>query len=96
MIDDPRRHFVVSRANELAAISATPDVDRAEHYLTTTLIPARDNAAQLARFFPDLVTHRNRLDDWYLALRRRLTEDGALAHYTVALVPTGRRLARGA
>lgn len=96
MIDDARRHFVVSRANELAGISVTPDADRAEHYLTTTLMPARDNAAQLARFLPGLIAHRNRLDDWYLALRLTLDEDRALEHQSIALVPTGRRLARGA
>lgn len=96
MIDDPRRHFVVTRSSELASLSATPDVDCAEHYLTTTLMPARDNAAQLARHLPGLSTHRNRLDDWYLALRRSLDEDQAATNRTIALAPTGRRLARSA
>lgn len=96
MINDARRHFVVTRSSELTRLSAAPDTDRAEHYLTTTLMPARDNAAQLSRFLPGLSTHRNRLDDWYLALRRTFDEDQAAAHRTTALVPTGRRLARGA
>jgi hypothetical protein len=96
MLDDARRHFVVARANELTRLSATPDSERAEEYLTTSLMPARDNAAQLARFLPSLTTHRNRLDDWYLALQRTLDEDQSAAHRTTALVPTGRRLARGA
>lgn len=96
MISDPRRHFVVTRSNELTHLSETPEGDRAEDYVTTSLMPARDNAAQLARLLPGLAGHRNRLDDWYLALRRTLDEDHAAADRTTALVPTGRRLARGA
>ncbi len=96
MVVDARRHFVVTRASELARLSATPDMDRAEHYLTTMLMPARDNAAQLARFIPGLSAHRNRLDDWYFALQRTLAEDQEAEHRTTALVPTGVRLARGA
>lgn len=96
MLDDARRHFVVTRSNELTGLSMTPDSDRAEHYLTTALMPARDNAAQLARFLPALLSHRDRLDDWYLALRRTLEEDHTAANRTTALVPTGHRLARGA
>lgn len=96
MLDDPRRHFVVTRSDELSNLSATPESERAEHYITTGLMPARDNAAQLARFLPALATHRNRLDDWYLALQRILEQDRAAKNLTTALAPTGRRLARGA
>lgn len=95
ILDDPRRHFLVTRSHELTDLSTTPETDRAEHYLTTSLTPARDNAAQLARFLPDLATHRNRLDDWYLALRRTL-EDDAKTNHTTALAPTGRRLSQSA
>jgi hypothetical protein len=95
ILDDPRRHFLVTRSQELTQLSTTPDADRAEQYLTTALMPARDNAAQLARFLPGLATHRNRLDDWYLALRRTL-EDDATTEHTTALVPTGRRLSQSA
>ena len=95
MIEDPRRHFVVTRAGELSRLSIVPDADRAEHYVSTVLAPARDNAAQLARSMPALASHRDRLDDWYLSLKRILAEDAAVAHST-ALAPTGRRLARGA
>jgi hypothetical protein len=96
MVDDARRHFVVTRSDELARLSSTPALDRPEEFLTTSLMPARDNAAQLARVVPSLVAHRNRLDDWYLALRKTLDEDRAAAVHSVAMVPTGHRLARGA
>lgn len=95
ILHDPRRHFLVTRSHELTQLSTTPDSERAEHYLTTALMPARDNAAQLARFLPALATHRNRLDDWYLALRRTL-EDDANTQHTTALVPTGHRLSQSA
>lgn len=96
MTEDPRRHFVVSRAGELSWLSSRPALDRAEEFLTTKLMPARDSAAQLARLIPALSSQRNRLDDWYLALRRTLDEDLAQAERSIALVPTGNRLARGA
>lgn len=92
---DPRRHFVVTRAGELAAMSGVPGADRPEHYLTTVLTPARDNAAQIARFDPKVAKHRDRLDDWYLALHRTLKDDQVSAP-TTSLVPTGRRLRAGA
>lgn len=95
ILDDPRRHFIVSRSSELTQLSAAPASDRAEHYLTTTLGPAKDNAAQLARFVPSLTRHRDRLVDWHLALQRTLKDDTATEQST-ALVPTGRRLRRTA
>lgn len=94
-LDDPRRHFIVSRSSELAQLSVTPANERAEHYLTTTLGPSKDNAAQLARFVPSLIKHRDRLVDWHLALQRTLNDDPA-TQQTTALVPTGRRLRRSA
>jgi hypothetical protein len=94
-LDDPRRHFIASRSSELAQLSAVPANERAEHYLTTTLGPAKDNAAQLARFVPTLTKHRDRLVDWHLALQRTLKDD-ATTEQTTALVPTGRRLRRSA
>jgi hypothetical protein len=94
-LDDPRRHFLVSRANELSRLSTVAEPNRAEHYVTTTLTPARDNAAQLARSHPRFAAHRDHLDDWYLAFRRTLDEDAVNARSTAA-APTGRRLARGA
>lgn len=94
-LTDPRRHFVVTRAAELTEMSVVPAGDRAEHYLTTMLRPARDNAAQIARFDASLTKHRDRLDDWNLALQRTLRDDLANAP-TTSLVPTGARLRRGA
>ena len=92
---DPRRHFVVTRAAELESMSCIPVVDRPEHFLTTSLIPARDNSAQIARFDPKIAKHRDRLDDWSLALHRTLRDDQS-HQPTSSLVPTGRRLQLGA
>lgn len=94
-LEDPRRHFIVSRSSELTRLSATPANERAEHFLTTTLAPIKDNAAQLARFVPPLTKHRDRLVDWHLALQRTLKDD-ATTGSTTAMVPTGHRLRRGA
>jgi hypothetical protein len=95
VFNNPRRHFVVTRASELSDMSGIPNADRPEHYMTTSLTPARDNAAQIARFDSRVAKHRDRLDDWCLALQRTLREDQASLP-TTALVPTGRRLQAGA
>ncbi len=95
ILNNPRRHFVITRAAELAELSGVSIPDRAEHYMTRLLTPARDNTAQIARFDPAIGKHRDRLDDWYLALQRTLNEDRATMP-TTALVPTGQRRRAGA
>ena len=94
-LQDPRRHFVVTRAAELSDMSAIPSSERPENFLTRSLTPARETSAQIARFDSSFEKHRNRLDDWNLALRHTLAAD-RLAQPTVAIVPTGHRLLTGA
>lgn len=91
MLDDPRRHFVVSRSLEVARISKVPAGARPEHYLTTWLRPASDRAVQVAKADPDLIVHRERLDNWRVTLSTMLESAGSKASPGV-LVPTGRRL----
>lgn len=95
MIDDPRRHFVVTRAGEMSRLSMTPEADRASEYLATMLAPARDTSAQIARFMPSFIPHRDRLDDWHLALQRTIAED-AETERSIASAPTGHRFRRSA
>ena len=90
MIDDPRRHFVISRALEVARISNVPAGVRAENYLTTWLRPASDRAVQVAELGPELMTHRKRVDDWRVTVSTML-ENPELEMSSQSLVPTGRR-----
>lgn len=99
MLEDPRRHFVVSRVGELERLSTVPETARAEDYLTTVLTPASRAAAQLAQVVPTLRAdaHRNRLDSWYEAIVRTVEQDAAASTpVSTSSVPTGARLRRGA
>lgn len=95
MLDDPRRHFIVTRAAEMSRLSLLPEGNRAGEYLATALTPARETSAQIARFLPSLAQHRNRLDDWHLAFSRTTVEDAETERST-ALAPTGHRFRRSA
>ena len=90
MIADPRRHFVITRSREIAALSVVPAGARPEHYLTTWLRPASDRAVQLAEVDQNLARDRLRLDSWRVSLSAIL-EDSDVWVPRNALVPTGRR-----
>ena len=94
-VRDSRRHFIVTRTAELAGMSGVPIPDRPEYYLTNMLSPARDLAAQIARSVPQASKHRDRLDDWYLALKHT-REDDLASKPSSSLVPTGHRMSAGA
>jgi len=64
MIADPRRHFLVTRSNEVNHIGVVPMEIRSENYLNKWLRPASDRAIRAARVLPDLSKHRDRLDAW--------------------------------
>lgn len=93
-IADPRRHFVVSRADELARLSAIPDLVRPEQYLASWLRPASDRMIQLEKAEPALGAHRARLDRWRTALSTMLERNEVPA--SASPVPEGRRMRRSA
>jgi hypothetical protein len=96
MIRDPRRHFLVTRAAEVGALSQVPDDYRADHYLETWLRPASDRATMAAKVDPKLAGHRERLDQWRTSLSD-LREQDRFELPSSSAVPTGaRRVRRGA
>ena len=64
MLTDPRRHFVVTRAQEVARVSSVPSTMRRQIYMEEVLRPATDLAFQASRAFPALDKQRRRLESW--------------------------------
>lgn len=64
MLTDPRRHFVVTRAQEVARVSSVPSTLRRQIYMEEVLRPATDLALQASRAFPALDKQRRRLESW--------------------------------
>jgi hypothetical protein len=64
MSSDPRRHFILRRAGEVAAYSRPPEPLRAGIYLEEFLRPATDLALRAARVSPALDPTRKRLEAW--------------------------------
>jgi hypothetical protein len=75
MLDDPRRHFVVTRSEEVADLARIPTELRASQYMETWLRPASDRATKAMRVDPSLEGHRNRIDAWRATLGSILQED---------------------
>ncbi|HUO06230.1 MAG TPA: hypothetical protein VMU16_13615 [Candidatus Binataceae bacterium] len=63
-LDDPRRHFIVTRAREVARISSVPVTRRRQIYLEEIVRPATDLALQASRVFPALDKQRRRVESW--------------------------------
>ena len=93
MLGDPRRHFLVSRASEIAELSQVPPALRADHYLETWLRPASDRATHAARIVPRLLSQRERLDQWRTTLSDLRVRD-RLEEPSRSPVPTGIRIER--
>ena len=93
MLDDPRRHFLVSRAHEIEQLSRIPAVDRADHYLETWLRPASDRATLATRLNPKLLTQRKRLDRWRESLGELRMRDRAKAP-SLSRIPARKRIRR--
>lgn len=93
MLEDPRRHFLVSRAKEVEQLSRVPEADRADLYLETWLRPASDRATLAARLNPKLRKQRERLDRWRESLGELRVRDRATAP-SVSKVPTRERIRR--
>lgn len=89
----PRRHFLLRRAREVAAISAAPPSLRAGYYMENFLRPASDRAVRAAEAAPALHTVRRRLDSWRGTLGAELDKHSA---FTASAPAAGKRLRRSA
>lgn len=90
MVADPRRHFVVRRGAEVAALSGVPPQLRSNVYMNDFLRCASDAAVRAERAEPALASVRQRLNSWRGALDAMADRQ---AGRTVALAPTGERTA---
>jgi len=95
MFADPRRHYLRTRLDEIARLSALPESMRPEGYLDQYLRPATDLLVKAANAEPALQKTRLRLESWRTSLSSILIEGRPL---TFSPVPAGRRvlLRRGA
>lgn len=75
MLGEARRHFVVSRAQQVAQISRIPNELRGEYVLESWLRPASDLATRVAKVDARLQRHRQRLDDWRVTVATIVEED---------------------
>lgn len=90
---EPRRHFLIRRAAEIAAISAAPESLRSGYYMENFLRPASDRAVRAAEVEPSLVSGRKRLDSWRGTLGAELDKRSP---FTVSPPAAGKRLRRSA
>ena len=90
---EPRRHFVATRAREVAALSAVPESLRAGHYLENFLRPASDQALRAAEAEPALAPARKRLESWRGTLGTDLASHSS---FTTSAPAAGKRLRRSA
>ena len=90
---EPRRHFTIQRAREVATLSAVPDTLRAGHYMENFLRPASDRALRAAEVEPSLTAARKRLDSWRGTLGADLAQHSS---FTISAPAAGKRLRRSA
>jgi len=95
MLADPRRHYLKTRLDEIARLSALPESLRPDGYLDQFLRPATDLMVKAANAEPSLHKARSRLDSWRTTLSAILAEERPV---TFSSAPNGRRilLRRGA
>jgi hypothetical protein len=68
MIDNPRRHFLISRIREVHKLSVVPESLRCTQYMEAFLRPATDFAARGERYYPKLGATRKKLEAWRFTL----------------------------
>ncbi len=95
MLGEPRRHFVIRRQGEIAALSQAPAALREGLYMESFVRPASDRAVLAARAEPRLDGHRRRLDSWRTTLSA-IQQTDLERPMTYSAIPEGRRLRRGA
>lgn len=88
MLKDPRRHFVISRAQEVLDLGNAPAEARAAVYSNSILRPASDDVLHAAKLNKRFEADQKRLTEWRLALLD-LQERGRWDNAVVA--PVGRR-----
>lgn len=93
MIDEPRKHYLITRGGELGSLSSMPEPLRAGRYLEEFLRPASDLAVRAARALPALESHRKRLDGWRETLGALHARDVDSA-ITYSRAPDGSRISR--
>ena len=64
MLGNPRKHFIVTRSQEVRRVSSVPASLRRQIYMEEFLRPATDNALQATRIYPELDNQRRRLESW--------------------------------
>ncbi len=64
MLGNPRRHFIITRAQEVGRVSSVPVALRRQIYMDNFLRPATDLALQATRLYPGLESQRRRLESW--------------------------------
>ena len=87
----PKRHFILSRAGELANLSRIPLTLRHKTYLEEFLRPATDRAMGAARVAPSLEPQRRRLESWRGTLGA-LEREGMVRSWSRA--PRGKKIRR--
>jgi len=92
MVQNPRRHFVLKRAAEVAKLSRTPAELRSTIYMDEFLRPASDAIVRASKAEPSLGAVQKRLDSWRGTLGALLAEDRVNSY---SLVPDGRRVRAG-
>lgn len=90
MLDDPRRHFVAQRKEEVGLLANTPRDMRPSVYLNQ-LAKAVERTGRAAEVEPKLRTHAERLMGWQRAFAGQTVSDRYGEEVTYAKAPTGRR-----
>lgn len=91
MIADPRRHFMLRRAGEVARVSQAPSTVRPQLYLDEFLRPATDLGLRAAQVDESLARVQRKLESWRVTLGA-LISNGFVP--PAVRVPEGRRIVR--
>src|SRR5262249_13428689 len=89
MLANPRRHFLITRLNEVSRLSVVPESLRSQIYMEEFLRPASDLIIKAAAVEPKLKSRRHHLDSWRAGLGAVL-RNGVPS--TASAAPTGRRI----
>jgi hypothetical protein len=94
-LEDPRRHFMVTRVAEVRELAGVPAGLRSAQYMERWLRPASDRATRAMQIDQTLASHRVHLDSLRSTLARIIEED-ATAKQPVTRSPVHLPVRRGA